>query len=223
MRSKRKQLNDKGEAYEGEHEEIGFEGDNIDENGETKKRSGTGRQRLTQERILSLDALGFQWVVAKPNHKSWEERFEDLKDYQQQHGSTRVPRSSGTLGEWVHMQRRLYNKKDPNFMVKKMGLLDDIGFEWHPRKHAMVSWEDNFNRLQEYGNINGHYNVRSPFPESQTFFENESAELVEQHRFAKWVKRIHSEYRLHISNNGSRMLNDIRVQQLQGIGFSFIV
>ena len=64
----------------------------------------SGRQRLTQERIQRLDTIGFQWVVSNSNTKSWEERFENLKEYQQYHGTTRVPRSSGTLGEWVHMQ-----------------------------------------------------------------------------------------------------------------------
>lgn len=68
-----------------------------------RKRNG-GRQRLTRDRVDRLDAIGFQWVVTNPNTKSWEERFEDLKEYQRTHGSTRVPRSSGTLGEWVHMQ-----------------------------------------------------------------------------------------------------------------------
>lgn len=30
--------------------------------------------------------------------------FEELKEYQNINGTTRVPRSAGTLGEWVHMQ-----------------------------------------------------------------------------------------------------------------------
>ena len=94
-----------------------------------------------------MDTIGFQWVVNNPNQKSWEQRFEDLKEYQQLHGTTRVPRSSGTLGEWVHMQRRMYNKKDPNFMEKKAPQLQNIGFEWNPRKHGFVTWEENFNRL----------------------------------------------------------------------------
>ncbi len=75
------------------------------ENFNRKKRKRTGgRQRLTRERIHRLDTIGFQWVVSNSNTKSWEERFENLKEYQQYHGTTRVPRSSGTLGEWVHMQ-----------------------------------------------------------------------------------------------------------------------
>jgi len=170
-----------------------------------------------------LDTIGFQWVVANPNTKSWDERFEDLKEYQQMHGTTRVPRSSGTLGEWVHMQRRLYNKKDPNFLARRAPLLEDIGFEWHPRKHALVSWDDNFNRLMEFGRINRHYNVQSPFPEGYLGDHEgeQDAELVEAQRFHKWVRRIHAEYRAYASGKMSRMLNDARVMQLREIGFQF--
>ena len=80
----------------------GEEGRNNVE-GKRRKRNG-GRQRLTRDRVERLDGIGFQWVVANPNVKSWEERFEDLREYQRVNGSTRVPRLSGTLGEWVHMQ-----------------------------------------------------------------------------------------------------------------------
>lgn len=72
-----------------------------------------------------LDSVGFQWVVAQ-NNKSWEERFEDLKEYQQLHGTTRVPRSSGALGEWVHMQRRLYNRKDKNFLSRRAPMVSAV-------------------------------------------------------------------------------------------------
>mmetsp|Transcript_2257 Transcript_2257/g.3325 ORF Transcript_2257/g.3325 Transcript_2257/m.3325 type:complete len:334 (+) Transcript_2257:1-1002(+) len=234
IRSKRKQMAKKGEEFELDaplNEDGDDEGDETTaaegaeggELGKKRKRGGNGRQRLSRDRIHRLDAIGFQWVVANPNTKSWDERFEDLKEYQQLHGTTRVPRSSGTLGEWVHMQRRLYNKKDPNFLVRKAPMLEDIGFEWHPRKHALVSWEDNFNRLMEFGRINRHYNVQSPFPEGY-LGEHEGeqdTEVVEAHRFHKWVRRIHAEYRAYASGKGSRMLNDARVMQLREIGFQF--
>ncbi|EJK62225.1 hypothetical protein THAOC_17172 [Thalassiosira oceanica] len=63
------------------------------------------------------------------------------------------------------MQRRLHNKRERNFMAKKAPLLDSIGFEWHPRKHSAVSWDDNFQRLVEFGRVHQHYAVVSPFPE----------------------------------------------------------
>ncbi len=87
-----------------EDEEDAGAGVGVTDEGRRRRRRNGGRQRLTRDRVERLDGIGFQWVVANPNTKSWEERFEDLREYQQTHGSTRVPRSSGTLGEWVHMQ-----------------------------------------------------------------------------------------------------------------------
>lgn len=75
----------------------------------------------------------------------------------------------------------------------------------------------------EFGRINRHYNVDSPFPEGYIGdYEGEDADLVEAHRFHKWVRRIHSEYRTYVSGKGSRMLNDARVMQLREIGFQFM-
>jgi hypothetical protein len=100
---------DEGNVALGDEDDGGGSGGvdrgGVDEDFNRKKRKRvSGRQRLTQERIQRLDTIGFQWVVSNSNTKSWEERFENLKEYQQYHGTTRVPRSSGTLGEWVHMQ-----------------------------------------------------------------------------------------------------------------------
>ncbi|KAL9189369.1 hypothetical protein ACHAXT_009044 [Thalassiosira profunda] len=237
IRSKRKAMAKRGEEFELDApadgadddvealdpvvEDLGGLGDGGAD-GPKRRRHRGGRQRLTRERIHRLDSIGFQWSVASTGTKSWEERYEDLRAYQRTHGTTRVPRSSGTLGEWVHMQRRLYNRKDPNFLAKKAQMLEDIGFEWSPRKHALVSWEDNFNRLVEFGRINRHYNVQSPFPEGYAGeYEGEDGELVEAHRFHKWVRRIHTEYRAYAAGKGSRMLNDARVMQLREIGFQF--
>lgn len=79
-------------------------------------------------------------------------------------------------------------------------------------------------RQIEFGRVNRHYNTESPFPEGYLGDEGEQdAELVEAHRFHKWVRRIHAEYRVYVSGKLSRMLNDDRVTQLREIGFQFIV
>ncbi|KAL3811933.1 hypothetical protein ACHAXA_001580 [Cyclostephanos tholiformis] len=209
-----------GDLGGGDIVENGAGGEGKVNDGKKRKRNG-GRQRLTRDRVERLDGIGFQWVVANPNTKSWEERFEDLREYQRMNGSTRVPRS-GALGEWVHMQRRLYNKKDKNFLASRAPMLDDIGFEWHPRKHTVVSFEDNFRRLVEFGRINGHYDVPFSLPEGyRGDIDGLDRDLSETHRFAKWVKRLHAEYRSYASGKGSRMLNDARIMQLREVGLEF--
>ena len=70
--------------------------------------------------------------------------------------------------------------------------------------------------------MNGHYNVQSPFPDDYLGdTQDQDAEIVEAHRFAKWVKRIHAEYRSYAIGKEGRMLNDARVMQLREIGFQF--
>lgn len=96
-----------GEEFEldlPEEEIIGDDDELLDGVPQKKRKVGGGRQKLTQERIVStdqnptllscnmlfmftivltfcspfhknrLDHVGFQWVVANPNTKTWEER-----------------------------------------------------------------------------------------------------------------------------------------------------
>lgn len=83
------------------------------------------KKRLSQERVAQLDDIGFQWSHDK-QYKSWDERFNDLQEYLRVNGNTRVPRSSGSLGEWVHMQRKLYHKNDKNFLAKRAPKLESM-------------------------------------------------------------------------------------------------
>ena len=50
--------------------------------------------QLGEERVASLDALGFDWTListhAKYNTKSFEERIEDLRSYREKHGHLNV-------------------------------------------------------------------------------------------------------------------------------------
>jgi hypothetical protein len=52
--------------------------------------------------------------------------------------------------------------------------------------------------------------------------DDQDGEVAETHRLAKWVKRLHTEYRSYASGKGSRMLNDARVMQLHDVGFQFV-
>eukprot|EP00581_Thalassiosira_minuscula_P005124 CAMPEP_0183748560 /NCGR_PEP_ID=MMETSP0737-20130205/67832_1 /TAXON_ID=385413 /ORGANISM="Thalassiosira miniscula, Strain CCMP1093" /LENGTH=581 /DNA_ID=CAMNT_0025984297 /DNA_START=1144 /DNA_END=2887 /DNA_ORIENTATION=+ len=114
---------------------------------------------LTQERIDRLDAIGFAWTVAKPGSKrSWEERFQELLVYYEEHGAWPSQSMVG-LGSWLHKQRQAYTRQEPKFMKEKYQLLDDVGFEWTPRGNTRMSWDEGFEMLLEYGRENGHFQV----------------------------------------------------------------
>jgi hypothetical protein len=155
IRYKRKCLQKSGQEYEVEEEEEeendllgggGMEtmpdfdtaaanmmGIDLGMSSSSKKKDGSSnnmkpkkkKKRLSQERIAQLDSIGFAWSHDK-QYKSWEERFNDLQEYKRVNGNTRVPRSSGSLGEWVHMQRKMYHKNDKNFMAKRAPKLESM-------------------------------------------------------------------------------------------------
>ena len=71
-------------------------------------------------------------------HVSWEERFEELKDYRKLHGNCNVPQKyqqNKQLGSWVSVQRQQYKKfknGEKSSMTKERILkLESIEFVWN--------------------------------------------------------------------------------------------
>lgn len=245
IRYKRKCLQKSGQEYEVEEEEeedndllgggvdtmpdfdtaanmmgidLGGDMSSNKKDGSNGIKSKKKKKRLSQERIAQLDNVGFAWSHDK-QYKSWDERFNDLQEYKRVNGNTRVPRSSGSLGEWVHMQRKMYHKNDKNFMAKRAPKLDSIGFEWRTRTYDLVSWDDNFQNLVKFGTENQHYNVPSPMDVSTEEGAGTTQEQEEAIRFYKWVKRTRAEYKSLMGGKSSRMLTEDRVAKLRQIGF----
>eukprot|EP00978_Attheya_sp_CCMP212_P048317 scaffold503699_cov71-Attheya_sp.AAC.2 len=67
---------------------------------------------MTPDRIRQLDNIGFQWTIQKTQPLTFEERFEQLKEYNDAHGHCNVPQkckdSPLGLGDFVLTQRRIY-------------------------------------------------------------------------------------------------------------------
>jgi hypothetical protein len=59
---------------------------------------------LSEERIQVLDSLGFIWdTMLHENDRRWNQRFEELKHWKEEHGHCNVPQST-SLGQWVKIQ-----------------------------------------------------------------------------------------------------------------------
>jgi hypothetical protein len=88
---------------------------------------------MTEERIKSLDELGFVW---SSHGASWEERYLELVAFQQEYGHCNVPSSlpeKYQLAVWVKCQRR---QRKHNVMTKdRYHKLNELGFVWNHRKH----------------------------------------------------------------------------------------
>lgn len=94
---------------------------------------------LTEERIRDLTQLGFIFQVGKRRvaeskivRKTWDERFDELVAFKEQHGHTLVPQNTSSLGEWVHKQRKSYkllkNGLPSSLSTERALKLADVGF-----------------------------------------------------------------------------------------------
>jgi hypothetical protein len=86
----------------------------------------------------------------------WSTKYHLLKQYKQQHGDCKVPRSKD-LGRWVDGNRTAYKGK--KLSQERIDKLDKIGFYWGKGYPEPRTWDDNFRELQEYHSTFGHCNV----------------------------------------------------------------
>ena len=101
--------------------------------------------------------------------KQWQDSYQKLVQFHEEHGHCNVPRSWKTIGRWVHNQRMQYNNKRPNKLTpNRIILLEKLGFEWSGLKSTQNDWnqiwEKHFNELQQFYDTNGHYDVPKNSP-----------------------------------------------------------
>ena len=82
--------------------------------------------KLSQERLQLLQSIGFEERIV-PTNKTWEESFELLLEFRQQHGHAHVPKPNKTmsgdehsLSVWADRQRMYYHTC---FLEKKVSPL----------------------------------------------------------------------------------------------------
>ncbi|CAE8585111.1 unnamed protein product [Polarella glacialis] len=95
-------------------------------------RKGQAGFKIDAEKIEQLDSLGFVWGVSKAAF--WEEGFQLLQAYKQEHGHTKVPQSyvaddGFKLGRWVQYQRMARKgQAGRKIDAEKIEQLDSLGF-----------------------------------------------------------------------------------------------
>ena len=128
------------------------------------------RLRLPQKIVLDLPrnvGSDFSTAIAtkavRLTTASWEEYFEQLRQYVKTHGHARVPAKHTTaqddkLGSWVNRQRTRKSGLSPEQRTR-LEALD--GWMWDPFDAA---WEDSYRQLRHYVQTEGHARV----PQSYT-------------------------------------------------------
>jgi hypothetical protein len=98
---------------------------------------------MTAERMLELESVGFEW---RPNYDTWNERFEQLREFKVHFGNCLVPSkysANPKLGRWVSKQRSMYRLcqegKPSHITAERIRELESIGFKWNFFPHYVFA------------------------------------------------------------------------------------
>ena len=141
------------------------------------RRTGDERQKITQERIDMLDAVGFVWQPHTKKGRAkgdflqseidqWNSLFERLKAFKESHGHCNVPSKypeDKRLGSWVTdcrtEHRYLWEGKKTTMTTERIHKLLSLGFQWEVQKHKCLKWDERLSQLAEYKARRGNCNV----------------------------------------------------------------
>merc|ERR1719343_1279824 len=118
---------------------------------------------MDARRIEKLEEIGFRWVVQE--QYPWEARFEQLREFKEEHGHCNVPPSHpGGLGHWVVRQRRDGKEGSQCCDAEQAQKLEDLGFLWGMAGIRSDRWEAWFRQLREFKEEHGHCDVPRQHP-----------------------------------------------------------
>lgn len=111
-------------------------------------RKAHKNKKLSQVKIDKLTKLGFHWGKGFPDPPTWQDRFQDLKNYYDTFGHCNVHVDSKTelmtdLAKWVVEQRkqgkRLQKMKPSDMTMDQYKQLDALSFKWKVPKRRQQS------------------------------------------------------------------------------------
>ena len=162
-------------------------------------------------------------ALAPASHKKgtkpqlWQQHYEQLVAFQEEHGHCRVPGrypANPKLGMWVKLQREDYrhlrdDKASPMNRFRHE-ILEKLGFEWtvfnmEDRRNA---WNIRFDELKAFHAQFGNCDVPQKYAPSKAL--------------GKWVSKQREGYRA-FSQRKPSILTNKKVEQLREIGFRFVV
>jgi hypothetical protein len=172
---------------------------------------------LHDEIIEDLDDSKYVTSKGTPakqyQEQQWEVMYQDLCEYKNQTGHTRVPNlyhANKRLGRWVNNQRQHYQKR--TLKQERIDRLLDLGFEFKLQRGGRrlnglrdKVWNEMFTALCMFKEKTGHTHVPSGYV---------SAYTPENRKLDVWVLTQRQNYK---KDN----LCQERIDKLQGIGFSF--
>jgi hypothetical protein len=185
---------------------------------------------MTPTRMQTLTSMGFVWgrppadfrptatttfsgnvaIAASKSYSSWNKWIELLTEYKHENGNVDVPlkyEPNPSLGTFVNRQRTEYRKmlngKSSSMTQQRVDDLCRLDFTWAIRD-SHTSWEDRFNELKEFHNVNGHCNVPKIYSKNPSL--------------GYWVNEQRFQYR-RMTKKKSSYMTDEKVQALNELDF----
>nr|WP_262918082.1 helicase associated domain-containing protein [Pontibacter sp. E15-1] len=131
----------------------------------TNQRKMRTKDKLREDRLRLLSALGFMWCVKSEYDAQWEAHFQELLFFQQAHGHCKVPGNHQSLGKWVERQR--ISKKKNRLSAERKKRLDKLNFIWSFDTIKSKTWDKRYAQLQAFQQKNGHSFVPINFSENK--------------------------------------------------------
>ena len=92
------------------------------------QRKAYKKNNLSQEKVDLLNQLNFDW---DPAETYWQEMYQQLKDYYENHQNCNVPqgyKENPQLANWVANQRQKYKKN--KLSQERIDLINQLNFDW---------------------------------------------------------------------------------------------
>jgi len=149
--------------------------------------------KLASDHKERLESISFDWNLFD---SYWEQKFQELIAYRQEHGNCNVPRAynpNPALGKWVTTLRGIH--QDGKLASERKEQLESISFDWDP---VNSSWEEKFQELLVYRQEHGDCNVIRGYKSNPAL--------------GLWVNHIRQNYK------ADKLASD-RKERLESIGF----
>ncbi len=127
------------------------------------------KKKLSEERIKSLEKIGFKWELTTVRHNilKWDQWFELTMDYKKGEGkgNPNAPLIYKTiegynLGRWQQHQKEKYREK--RLSLEQIEKLNKLGFEWKLQDVNRLGWDRWFELTMDYKKGEGKGNPNAP-------------------------------------------------------------
>ena len=165
----------------------------------------------SSKKTATSSAVSTSKSTRKSQKELWNERYQDLVEFQKANGHCLVPLCyppNPSLAHWVKRQRNQYKAlcmgaRSSLSAGDRRTKLEQLGFVWDSRKAA---WEERWQELAQYQAENGHCNVPKKYAPNQPL--------------SIWVKCQRRQCKLYFQGQPSTITPE-RIQKLLQLGFDF--